>query len=409
MAREIEKWHDAEFERVRTKIGEHHDGGGLYLIVRENGAFWKFRYGRGGKGILALGPMHSVTLNAARKEAQKARTLLAQGIDPKTARDEIRATAKLAQAKRVTFTEAIDRFHSAQRPKWRSEKHANEWRQTLRVYAEPKLGGLPVGAIDTPLVLQILEPLWREKPVTASRVRQRIESVLDAAKVRGWRNGENPARWRGHLDHILPRVREVAPVKHHKALPFGGIASFMAQLRQHEGVIADCLEFIALTAVRTSEAREAIWNEVTGNIWTIPAERTKRNREHRVALSPNALKILARRRLQSPDGGRGNGFIFPGRDGAIGDTVVGQLMEELRPGYTVHGLRSSFSDWAGETTSFPTQWVEGALGHKVGSETEVAYRRGDFLQQRFKLMAAWAAFCDGETGEVIALDERRYG
>jgi integrase len=405
MAREIEKWNDSEFERVKTKVGEHHDGGGLYLIVRESGAFWKFRYGRGGKGILALGPLHSITLKVARKEAQQARTLLAQGKDPKAARNEIRAAAQLAEAKRVTFTEAIDRFHAAQRPKWRSEKHANEWRQTLRVCAEPKLGKLPVGAIDTPLVLQILEPLWREKPVTAGRVRQRIESVLDAAKVRGWRDGENPARWRGHLDHILPRVREVAPVKHHKALPFGAMASFMAQLRQVEGITADCLEFIALTAVRTGEAREATWNEIAGNIWTIPAERTKRNREHRVALSPDALKVLDRRRKQSPDG-----FIFTGRDGAIGDTAVGELMEELRPGYTVHGLRSSFSDWVGESTSFPTQWAEAALGHKVGSETEGAYRRGDFLQQRFKLMVAWAAFCAGETGGVIVLNEqRRYG
>ena len=184
------------------------------------------------------------------------------------------------------------------------------------------------------------------------------------------------------------------------------MASFLAQLRPVKGVIADCLEFIILTGVRTGEARGATWNEITGNVWTIPRERTKRFREHRVALSPAALAVLDRRRKESP-----GGLIFPGRDGAIGDTVIGELMQKLRPGYTVHGLRSSFADWAGETTSFSTHWVEAALGHKVGSETETAYRRGDFLQQRFKLMAAWADFCAGHhvEADVIDLGQRRLG
>jgi integrase len=405
MAREIEKWNDAEFEWVKAKVGTHHDGGGLYLIVRENGAFWKFRYGRGGKSVLALGPLHSVTLKVARKEAQQARTLLAQGKDPKAARNEIRAAAQLAEAKRVTFTEAVDRFHVAQRPKWRSEKHATEWRQTLRAYAEPKLGKLPVSAIDTPLVLRVLEPLWQEKPVTAGRVRQRIESVLDAAKVRGWRDGENPARWRGHLDQILPKVRAVAPVKHHKALPYADVPVFLWQLRQIKSVVADCLEFLVLTGVRSGEARGATWREITGNVWTIPKERTKRFLELRVALSESALKVLARRREQSPDG-----LVFAGRDGAIGITMLGELLEELRPGYTVHGFRSSFRDWVGECTSFPTEWAEIAIGHKVGTTTERAYARGDLLQQRFQLMNAWSRYCDGEAGDVIMLNEqRRYG
>jgi integrase len=196
----------------------------------------------------------------------------------------------------------------------------------------------------------------------------------------------------------------VAPVKHHKALPFGAIPAFMVDLRQVESVIADCLEFIALTAVRTSEAREATSDEIAGNVWTIPEERTKRFRPLRVALSPAALAVLDRRRKQSP-----KGFIFPGRDGALGDTVIGELMEWLRPSYTVHGLRASFATWASEAGGFPREWVEAALGHKVGSETEAAYRRGDFLQQRFKLMAAWADYCDGQgvNADVIELDQRR--
>jgi integrase len=235
-------------------------------------------------------------------------------------------------------------------------------------------------------------------------VRQRLESVLDAAKVRGWRDGENPARWRGHLDHILPRVRDVAPVKHHKALPYGDMPVFMAQLRQVKSVTADCLELIVLTGVRTSEARKAKWDEIAGNIWTIPKERTKKFRELRVALSPAALAVLERRRAQRSNS---SDFIFPGRfNGAMGETVVNELMNELRPGCTVHGSRSTFRDWVGECTSFPTEWAEVAIGHKVGSTTERAYARGDLLQQRFRLMAAWAQYCDGKTGDIEVLEER---
>jgi integrase len=404
MARAFETWSDEEFERRKRTPGKHHDGGGLYLDVRpKGGAYWYIRYSFGGKPThWNIGPVHSVTLRQARKRAAEARAKVACGKSPKAERDAERAAIRLAAAKQITFTETVDALYAAKRSGWRSEKHAYEWRQTLRVYAEPKLGNLAVGSIGTGLTLQILEPLWRTRTVSAGRLRQRLESVFDYAKARQWREGENPARWRGHLEHLLPRVRDVAPVKHHKALPFGAMADFMADLRQVESVIAECLAFIALTAVRTSEAREATWDEIAGNIWTIPKERTKRFRVLRVALSPAALAVLERRRKQSP-----KGFIFPGRDGALGDTVVGELMESLRPSYTVHGLRSTFADWASEAGGFPREWVEAALGHKVGSETETAYRRGDFLQSRFRLMTAWAAFCAGEIGEVIALDERR--
>jgi integrase len=370
----------------------------------DGGAYWYFRYSFGGKpNQLHFGPLHSVGLRPARKRGAEARASLAHGKDPKAKRDAERAAVRLATARQVTFTQMADATFAAKRAGWRSEKHANEWRETLRTYAEPRLGKLAGSAIDTALVLQVLEPLWRDKTITAGRLRQRIETVLDYGKSRGWRDGENPARWRGHLQHLLPRVRDVAPVKHHKALPFGAVPSFMTQLGQVESVMADCLLFIALTATRTSEAREATWDEIAGNVWTIPPQRTKRFRPLRVAVSPGALAVLDRRRKQSP-----KGYIFPGRDGALGDTVIGELMEDLRPSYTVHGLRSSFSDWASEAAGFPREWTEAALGHKIGSETETAYRRGDFLQARFKLMTAWAAFCAGETsGEVITLDERR--
>jgi integrase len=402
MARAIEKWTDEGFEQKKRTTGRHHDGGGLYLDVKPDGSgvFWYFRYGFGGKpNQLHFGPLHSVTLRQARKRAAAARAQLAEKKDPKAERDAERTATRLAAIKRVTFTEAVEAVFAAKRPGWRSQKHANEWRQTLRVYAEPKLGKLPVGEVDTGTVLQVLEPLWHTKTVTAGRLRQRIEDVLDAAKARGWRDGENPARWRGHLAHILPRVRDVAPVEHHKALPYGDIPVFMAQLRQIESVAADCLEILTLTAVRTAEAREAEWSEILGNVWTVPKERTKRFRDLRVALNSAALVVLERRRHAT--GANRSRFIFPGRNGPIGDTALGDLLTKLRPAFTVHGLRSSFSDWAGETTAFPERWVETALGHKVGSETEVAYRRGDYLLHRFKLINAWATYCAGETSDII--------
>jgi integrase len=403
MARAIEKWSDEEFETKKQAVGRHHDGGGLYCEVKPNGAgaFWYFRYGFDGRPQqLHFGPVRDVTLRQARKRAAAARAQLAEKKDPKAERDAERTAGRLAAAKQVTFTEAVETVFAAKRSGWRSEKHAGEWRGTLRTYAGPIFGKLPVSDVDTALVLKVLEPIWHTKTVTAGRLRQRIEDVLDASKVREWRAGENPARWKGHLAHILPRVRDVAPVQHHKALPYGDIPLFMTQLRQSEAFASDCLEFLTLMAVRSAEAREAEWSEIAGNVWTVPKERTKRYRDLRVALSPAALAVLKRRRRQAAGSAR---FVFPGRDGknALGDTALGELVTKLRPGYTVHGFRSSLSDWAGETTAFPERWVEAALGHKLGSETEVAYRRGDYLLHRYRLMDAWGRFCGGETASNV--------
>jgi integrase len=391
MARELERLTAAQVRRA--KPGWHHDGGGLYLRVNGDGAYWFFRYGAGGKRYHAIGPAHTVKLADARSRAAAARMLLIDGRDPKIERAQIRAAAQVEAAKRVTVTEAIDAFHANHRPKWRSRKHAKEWRTTLATFVEPTLGRLPVGAIDTTLVLKCIEPVWQMKTITASRVRQRLESVLDFAKVRGWRDDDNPARWKGHLDHLLPKPREIAPVQHYTALPYADVPDFVAKLRKADGVVARCLEFLILTAARNAEARSARWSQIEGDVWKCPPEIMKRNREHLVPLSAAAQAILKRMR------GKDATFVFPGRDGAIGDTAFNDLMAELGVAdeATVHGFRSSFRDWIGEETEFARELAEMALSHKVGDDTETSYRRGAALMRRRKLMDAWARYCDGGT------------
>jgi integrase len=382
----------------RAKPGWHADGGGLYLQARPDGsAYWYFRYGAGGKRYHSIGPAHTVSLADARARAQACRLLRIDGNDPQVERAQIRAAARVEAAKKVTFTEAVDRYFANHRGKWRSEKHAREWRKTLATYAEPILGRLPVGAIDTTLILKVVEPIWQDKTVTASRVRQRLESVLDFAKVRTWREGDNPARWRGHLDHILPKPREIAPVEHYRAMPFNAVPAFMAKLRRRDDVAARCLEFLILTATRSNEARGARWPEVSGDVWTILPGRMKAEREHRVPLSRAALAVLDRIERQGD-------FVFPGRGGAIGDTAIGELLG-AKDG-TVHGFRSAFRDWAAEQTNFPREVIELALAHAVGSATERAYWRGDLLEQRRPLMESWARFVGGERGKVIDLKKR---
>jgi integrase len=312
-----------------------------------------------------------------------------------------------ADAKAMTFEQCVHGFIKDNEAKWTNAKHRREWQGTLIKYACPILGTLPVAAIDTPLVLKVIKPLWVRIPETASRVRGRIESVLGWATVHHYRAGDNPARWKGHLEHALPARAEVAKIKHHPALPYVQAGSFMAGIRRDTRIGARCLEFIALTIARVGEANVADWSEIDfgKRVWSVPAERMKAGKEHRVPLSKAALAVLEDMR-----GIRVSDYIFPGRraDRPVGaNTVLRIAKETAGVDITTHGLRSTFRDWAAERTSFPNEVVEMALAHAIPSAVEAAYRRDDLFEKRRRLMDAWAAFCGSLSSNVMAIGERR--
>jgi integrase len=398
----------------RKGRGWHHDGGGLYLRVDPDGnRFFYFRWGAGGAKYLSLGPTHTISLACAREKARACRELLIDGRDPKAERATLRLAARIEAAKRVSFADCADCYFEAHQAEWRSEKHRRDWRGSIRTHAEPVFGSLPVGAIDTDLVLKALEPIWTTKTATAARVRERIEAVLDFARVRGLREGENPARWKGHLDHLLPAPGKVSRTKHHAALPYNDVPEFMSRLRDVPDTAARALEFTILTAVRAGEACGARWGEIKGDTWTIPAERMKGGKEHRVPLSSPALAVLAR----TPRMGE---LVFPsdrpGKQGEQSSRPIHTnsallIAKELDPGTTIHGFRSAFCDWAAEQTNFPREACELALAHAILDRTEAAYRRGNMLDIRRDLMAAWGRHCSGEpaSGVVVELGARRHG
>jgi integrase len=336
--------------------------------------------------------------------------LLGDRIDPRAARDASRARILVDAAKSITFTTCAERFIDAHRAAWKNDKHIAQWQNTLATYAEPVFGHAAVAEVDTGLVLKALEPIWSQKPETASRVRGRVERVLDWAKARGYRDGENPARWRGHLDHLLPKLEKRKRVKHHAALPFDHVAKFVAAVRAQEGLAPLALEFTILTAARTGEVIGARGCEIdiAGAVWTIPAERTKTHREHRVPLSPRAVELLhALQPLRRDDD-----FVFPGlRDGVgISNNTMLKLLERMGCGdITVHGFRSTFRDWAAERTSYPREVCELALGHAIGNEVEAAYRRGDLFEKRRRLMNDWAKHCATKRGEVVQITRQATG
>lgn len=376
--------------------GRHADGAGLYLVNDDAGrSRWVFIWKRGGKrremGLGRAGE-GGVSLAKARKAAAKARDALEAGKNPIVERDAERAPAVVVP----TFGELADEFVKGQGPQWRNEKHRAQWSMTLKVYAKP-LREMPVDQIDTTAVLDALKPIWTKKPETASRVRGRIERVLDAAKAKGFRSGENPARWRGHLDHLLPK-RQKLTRGHHAALPYAEVPAFVANLRAREGVAAMALEFAILTAARSGEVRGATWAEIDfeAKVWTVPAKRMKAAREHRVPLSARALEILETMRAFADPKRPGGGYLFPGPSVGkpLSDAAFSALLDRMKVETTAHGFRSSFRDWAGEVSTFPREVAEAALAHVVGDETERAYRRGDALAKRRKLMDAWAGFCE---------------
>jgi len=378
-----------------SEPGRYGDGNGLHLQISRWGTkAWIFRYQLNGRSReMGLGSLEYISLKEARDKVRLARGLLVDGIDPIDARDSKKRVSQAESAKRVTFREAGERYIESHRPGWRNKKHAAQWAATLETYAYPVIGDLSVADIDTGHVIKILEPIWASKTDTASRLRGRMEKILDWAKARHYRKGENPGRWKGHLENLLPAKSKVHKVKHREAMPFSDVPAFTAELRLKEGISIRALEFTILNAVRTGETIKAKWDEfdLFARIWTIPAERTKSGRQHRVPLSERAVTILSelRREVGSP-------FAFPGAKMGkpLSQAAMLEVLRGMRGyGLTVHGFRSSFRDWVGEATSFPSEVAEVALGHVVEGKTESAYRRGDALEKRRKLMQAWSRYC----------------
>jgi len=384
------------------------DGGSLYLRVAEGGSKqWIFRYVTNGRlRDMGLGPVHTLTLAEARERATEARKLRLDGIDPIAHKRERKAALAAADAKQMTFRQCAEGFMRDNSAGWTNPKHRMQWETTLAKHVYPTLGSLPVSAIDTPLVLKVLKPLWERTPETASRVRGRIENILGWATVHHYRSGDNPARWNGLLEHALPARSKVARVEHHAALPYVEIPAFMSKVRQNTSTGARALEFIVLTAARLGEAINATWDEVdlAVRVWTIPAERMKAAREHRVPLSDAAIRLL--RQMSAI---RHSDYVFPGaRAGRpVGENTPVRLAKEAAGAdITVHGLRSSFRDWAAERTSFPREVAEMALAHTIPNAVEAAYRRGDLFDKRRRLMDAWAEFCTRQSSAKIVQIER---
>jgi integrase len=410
MARKIERLTALSVSRAK-KRGYLADGGGLYLQVSPSGAkSWVFRYRDGGRlREMGLGAVHTVSLADARERARDCRNLRLNDADPIADRQAGRLKAKLDAACAMTFKQCAEAYIAAHQASWKNEKHASQWPSTLATYAYPIFGDLPVQSIDVGLVTKALEPIWNTKTETASRLRGRIESVLDWAAARGYRQGDNPARWRGHLDKLLPARAKVQKVQHHSALPYAEIGAFMSDLRDQEGTAALALEFLILTATRTNEVIGAKWAEIDlgAGLWTIPAERMKAGKEHRVPLSTPALAALAG--LPRPDG---TVHVFPG--GKAGKPLSNMAMLKLldrmgRADLTVHGFRSTFRDWAAERTNFPREVAEQALAHSLPDKVEAAYRRGDLFEKRRHLMDAWGRICAKveNAAVVVSLAEQR--
>ena len=400
MARATDRLTALKVERAREP-GMYPDGGGLYLRVTPQGTKnWVLRFMLDRRPRwMGLGPFPLYGLQEARAKALEARRKRHEGIDPIDARRAERVRRRLEAAKAITFRQCAEAYINAHRAGWRNGKHAGQWGATLSNYAYPIIGALPVQAVDTALVLKVLEPIWATKPETASRLRGRLENVLDFAKVRGYRSDENPARWRGHLAKLLPARSKVRQVQHHSALPYSELAAFLGALREQEGAAARALEFTILTAARTGESIGATWGEInwTDKVWIIQGARMKGRKGHRVPLCDRALAILREIRA-ADDGSMGDPqqFIFssakPGRP--LSNMAYLMLLRRMgRADLTVHGFRSSFRDWAAERTNFPSEVAEMALAHAVSNKVEAAYRRGDLFEKRRRLMQQWATFC----------------
>ena len=405
------------------EIGRYPDArvpGLCFQISKTGGRSWVLRYSvKKRDRMMGLGRADLLNVESARERARNAWRLILDGTDPLTAREQ-QVTAAAAPAT-ITFEEAAERFIKSHEPGWKNKKHGAQWRATLTAYVYPIIGALGVNQIGTAEVMNVLEQdypggktLWTAIPETASRVRQRVEAVLGWAKARGYRTGENPAHWRGHLDKLLPARGKVAKVKHHPALPYSEIPVFMAGLRKRRGISARALELTILTACRTNELTKSRRTEIDwkAKVWTVPPERMKAEKEHRVPLTDRAIQILEALPVEE-----GNPYLFIGTQTGkpLSNAAMAEMMKEIAapsttPGRiaTVHGMRSTFRDWAGEMTNFPRELAEAALAHTLDSEVEAAYQRGDMLLKRRKLMEAWAASCasPARKGEVVPMRKK---
>ena len=388
----------ARAAQAQGKPGYYADGAGLYLQVKAAAAddqvtrSWLFRYKRSERqNWMGLGSLRDVPLAEARQRAAECRRLLASGKDPIAERDGERARASAPQAVAMSFDQCAKTYITAHRDGWRNAKHAAQWESTLKLHASPAIGKLPVDKVELSHVMRILEPIWRERTETASRVRGRIESILDWATVRGYRKGDNPARWRGHLDHLLPMPAKVRKVVHHPAVPFDEMPAFMRELGRQEGTGARALAFLILTAARSGEVRGLTRGEIDPKekVWTVAAERMKAAREHRVALSEAAWGLLPTPLPDDP-----GALLFPApRDGQLSDMTLTAVMRRMKVDAVPHGFRSTFRDWCAERTDFPREVAEMALAHAIEDKVEAAYRRGDLFDKRKELMRLWAAHC----------------
>ncbi len=394
MAKSIEKLTALKVRRA-CRPGRFGDGGGLYLQITLSGnKSWIFRYARlGREHQMGLGPLHTVSLVEARHAAQQARKYLLQNVDP-LARKRRRRRRPSVRPEEKRFDACAEQYIREHAAGWRNDKHRQQWASTMRDYVYPHFGAVDVSTVDTAVVLNALQSIWTTKTATATRVRERIERVLDWTTVQQYREGSNPARWRGHLELLLPAPVKLRRARHHAALPFQEIDEFMAVLREQRGVAAQALEFTILTACRSGEVLKATWAEIDldGGAWTLPAERIKTGRVHRVPLSTAASKVLAAQK------GRSGRYVFPGStaEKPLSSMAMTKVLERMGVGaVTVHGFRSTFRDWVAERTRYPREWVEIALEHRVGSATEMVYFRSDLLEARRVLMEDWATWCAG--------------
>ena len=406
MSRAVHRLSAKAVEKAKES-GYYCDGGGLYLQVSPTASkSWIFRYTRHGKSHeMGLGSARDVSLAEARTKAEDTRRQLINGTDPLAAREGHRAQEKLQKAGSISFADCARKYIDSHKAGWRNEKHVEQWQNSLDTYAGPVIGELAVKDVDTALVLRILEPIWSKKPETASRVRGRIERILDYARVRGYRSGENPALWRGHLDKLLPSAMNKKTREHHAALPYDELPAFVRDLRQQGGNAARALEYLILTTARTGEVigcepEKEI--DLKKAVWTVPAGRMKAGKEHRVPLSPQAVKVVE----GQPEGK----YLFSGgKEGApLSNMAMLELLKRMGRGdLTVHGFRSTFRDWAAECTSYPGEVCEMALAHAITDKVEAAYRRGDLFEKRQQLMLDWAKYCDAPKGDVVPIARKR--
>jgi len=396
--------HKLSPRKVETAAsGKHEDGAGLRLVVSPAGAKkWVLRYTINGKRReMGLGSLPDVGLAEARETASRYRKQAKAGIDPIEQRQADKAAQLAEERKGITFDECTREYLASKTAEFSNPKHKQQWANTLRDYASPIIGKLSVDDVALPHIVKILKPIWQTKTETATRVRGRIELVLAWATVSGFREGDNPARWKGNLDAVLPKPTKLKKVQHHKAIEWEKIGEFVQALRNREESSARALEFLILTATRSGEVRGAVWDEIDldAKTWTIPAERMKAGREHTIPLCDDALKLL-----EALSRSEENNYIFPSARGKmLSDVVLAKPLKAIEEDATVHGFRSTFRDWCAESTNYPNEVAEMALAHTIGNAVEKAYRRGDLLAKRTRLMDDWCKFINtpAKSGEVV--------